>query len=204
MNVKHCRMILSVLLTILLLAVLSAAYAEEKSQEQAEQGLEEIQTLVEMSEVDGTEGMSLEELTEAFTETAMSDYYDNATGFSMQYPAIFQFSEEAGTAAKTADGRATLSIENLSNDGNLTESILLEAIKLELPDAEPQRNEKNGCLRTDRITDEGLICQTDLYLVTEKSFHHVVIRYPAEEQEQYAPYIEYMINTLAASSTEQG
>ncbi len=169
-----------------------------------EQGVQEIQQLLEVSEVEGTDGMNLEELTEAFTEKAMSDYLDSQTGFSMQYPSVFVFDEEKDSlTAYTQDGKASMMIENMAG-GNLTEEILLEAIRLEAPDAEPRKYEQNNCLRLDRTLDGGDRCRTDLYLVTKTSFHHVIIEYPAKEQEVYGPYIEYMINTMETKESEQG
>lgn len=186
-----------------LLAVSVLPGAAEEGETAEEQGVQEIQQMLEVSDVENTEGMGLEELTEAFSEKAMSDYADGLTGFSMQYPSVFTFDEEQGSAtAYTADGKASLTIENLQG-GNLTEEILLGAIKLEAPEAEPVRNEQNGCLRVDREAEGGRI-RTDLYLIAKNSFHHVTIEYPAEEQETYGPYIEYMINTMETKESEQG
>ena len=193
-----------ILLALLTALAVTGAAAAEGAEGQEEQGLDEIQPLVEMNDVTGTEGMSLGELTDAFREAAMGEYYDSATGFSMQYPSVFQFDEEDGSTARTEDGTASLSIENMGNDGSLTEDMLMEAIRIEAPDAELQKIEQNGCIRMDRKTDEGRMVQTDLYLVTENSFHHIILRYPVDQQELYIPYIEYMINTFSNSETEQG
>ena len=84
------------------------------------------------------------------------------------------------------------------------EDILLEAIKLEAPEAEPIRNQQNNCIRVDRVLGDASRCRTDLYLIGKGSFHHVTVEYPAEEQETYAPYIEYMINTMETKESEQG
>jgi hypothetical protein len=189
----------------LFLALCFAARAEEGPAEEMEQGLEEIQPLLEQSDVDETEGMGLEEMTDAFTESAMSEYIDSTTGFSMQYPSIFVFDEsKSGSVAMTADRKASLSIDNMINQGGLDEQALTEAIRLEAPDAELQRNEQNGCLRCDRTTDNGSVGQTDLYFLTETSFHHIILRYPSEEKETYFSYIEYMINTMEAKDTDLG
>ena len=58
-----------------LMILFSAAGAETQ-----EQGLEEIQQLAEIAQVDGKEGMSLEEMTNAFSETAMSEYAESTSG----------------------------------------------------------------------------------------------------------------------------
>jgi hypothetical protein len=199
---SYTKRFFALLCAMLMTAAMMPACAEE-GEAAEEQGVQEIQQLLEVSEVENTEGLGLEELTEAFSEKAMSDYADGLTGFSMQYPSVFVFDEEKDTmTAYTADRKASLSIENLQG-GNLTEEILLGAIKLEAPDAEPQKYEQNNCLRVDR-TAEGGRRRTDLYLIAKNSFHHVSIEYPAEEQETYGPYIEYMINTMETKESEQG
>ena len=192
------------MICLIMISCLAFAAAETTAEE-TEQGLEEIQPLLELSEVNQAEGMSLEEMTEAFTESAMSEYYDGTSGFSMQYPSIFQFDESGdGASAVTADRKATMTIENMVNEGGLDEEPLVNAIRLEMPDAEPQKNAQNGCLRFDRKTDQGKTGQTDLYLLAAHSFHHIVLRYPSEEQEIYDSYIEYMINTMGTDETDQG
>lgn len=192
-------------LAILCLLMLCLAACAETTPEETEQGLDEIQPLLEMAEVSSTEGMSLEETTDAFTEAVMNEYIDSVTGFSMQYPAAFVFDEETGVPfAKTPDGKATLSMDHMANNGKLDEKTLREAILNETPDAEIQLNEKNGCLRVDRQTEDRAYWQTDIYLLTESSFHHIVMRYPEEEKGIYFPYIQYMINTISTEETDLG
>ena len=170
-----------------------------------EQGLEEIQPLIEMSDVKDTEGMSLEEITDAFAENSMCEYMDSETGFSMQYPAAFEFDESmGGLTAASADGKATLSIENMVHDGNLTREILLEAIKLEVPGFDEKGSETNNCLRVTKKEEQDTITQTDLYYLTDKSFHHIILRYPAEEEATYSSYIDYMINTMGSNDSDLG
>lgn len=193
------------LAAVLLSVTLAAAGYSENVPDETEQGLNEIQPLLELSEVNETEGMSLEEMTDAFTESAMSEYFDSVTGFRMQYPSIFLFDEETtGTAAVTSDGKATLTIDSMENQGELSEAELIEAIRIETKDAKVQKNEQNGCLRTDRVTGEGKTIQTDLYFLTEHSFHHIIIVYPAGEKGTYSNYIEYMINTMETDETDLG
>ena len=120
-------------------------------------------------------------------------------------PSVFQFNEgSSGNAAVTGDGKASMIIDNMPNPGTLDENALIEAIKMEIPDAVPQKNEQNGCLRFDRNTDNGSVIQTDLYFLTEKSFHHITMRYPAAEKEKYQSYLEYMINTMETAGTDLG
>ena len=191
------------MLCILLSAAL--AFTGCAAAETAEQGLEEIQPLLEAADVDGEEGMSLEEMTDAFAGSAMSEYADHATGFRMQYPSVFVFDEEAeGSFAATEDRKATLAIDNMENANELTEEALLEAIRFEQPDAVPRKNEQNGCLRVDWPADDRGILRTDLYFLTGKSFHHIIITYPQEEQETFSAYIEYMINTMETDDTDLG
>jgi hypothetical protein len=188
-----------------LLAFCCVCAGAETATEESEQGLEEIQTLLDISEVEDTEGMGLEEMTEAVIDSAMSEYIDTATGFSMQYPSSFLFDEgENSSFAVNADRTASLYIENIVNEGTLTEEILIEAIRLEIPEAEMQKNEQNGCLRFDRTEDNGNACQTDLYLLTKRSLHHIIIRYPAEKTEMFETYISFMINTMETDDTDLG
>ena len=195
---------------VLLFATAAGILAEEAPNDDAaapateEPAVEEIRPLIENSQVTETEGMGLEELTEAFSETAMSDYADSYTGFFMQYPAFFIFSEDQeASVAYSEDGKAALRIESMPVEGELTEEELKKAIQFEMPDAEILRNEQNGCLRVDRTNDRGQK-QTDLYLITGKSFHHVTILYPADEEGLFAAYISYMINTMEIIGSDQG
>ena len=126
--------IAAVLLTVA--AMVFTAAAGETVPAETEQGLNELQNLLDMTEVDDKEGLSLEEMTDAFSEAVMSEYFDSASGFSMQYPSVFQFSEEeTGDFASTADGRATLRIENNPVQDGLGEDTLKTAILFETPDA---------------------------------------------------------------------
>ena len=192
--------------TAVLLVLCIAASFAEIPQEATEQGLDEIKPLIEISEVEiEEEGMSLEEMTDAVEETAMSEYFDSATGFSMQYPSVFLFDEgSSGTLAATADGKATLRIDNMEVQEGLNEETLKAAILFETPDAVIQKNEQNGCLRVDRSAEAGGTAQTDLYLLAERSFHHIIICYPEEEKGTFFSYIEYMINTMETNETDLG
>lgn len=185
-------------------AAAESAASEVQGQGKEEQGLSEIQPLIKISDVTETEGMSLEEVTEAATNAVMSEYIDGGTGFIMQYPSVFQFDEEQDTlTARTEDGKAVMIIENMENNGGLTRDALLEAFR-QIPDSDLRTNEQNGCIRIDRIAEDGENYQTDLYFLTEKSFHHITLIYPPEEQEVYHAYIEYMINSMGTDATDQG
>ena len=198
------RLISCLIISLVLLFSVASAPAEETEQEM-EQGLDEIRPLMEMAEVEEKKGMGLEEITDAFSLSAMSEYHEDMTGFSIQYPSIFQFDDEQeGNIAYTADHRASLSIDNMVHQDTLTEESLLQMIRWDVPEAEPVRNEQNGCLRVDRTAADGTVCVTDLYLLTSASFHHIVITYPKDEQEIYSQYIEYMINTMESKNTDLG
>ena len=200
---RHMRLITAAVAVIMALSA-AAAFAETQS-EDTEQGLEEIRPLLEITDVDDQEGIGLEEMTEAFTESVMSEYIDSLTGFIMQYPSVFLFDEERpGNSAATADGKAVMIIDSMPNQTGLDEDTLIAAIRNEAPEATVMKNEQNGCLRIDRIMDGGMTGQTDLYLLTGASFHHITLRYPAEEQGTYSAYIEYMINTMETNETDLG
>ena len=199
---KRARNILCLTAAFVMAVCLSAA--AETASESEEQGVEEIRQMLGISNVEETEGMSLEEMTDAFADSAMSEYVDHTAGFSMQYPSVFQFDEETGNTAVTADGRASLTIENIGNAGGLTAESLLDAIRLEIPDYNPEGKTRNNCIRADRKVRDGTMIQTDLYHLTEKSFHHIILRYPSDEEEIYSSYIEYMINTMETNDTDLG
>ena len=55
-----------------------------------------------------------------------------------------------------------------------------------------------------RNEEQDKMIQTDLYYLTEKSFHHIILRYPSAEEETYSSYIDYMINTMETKESEQG
>lgn len=197
---RRSRNRLSAFLALLLAAMLTVASAGT-----AEDGSPDEEAQAGTARTDELDGTVPDKIPGPSGEHDMSEYYDSATGFRMQYPSVFQFDEyQTGSIAVTTDGKASLSIDNLENTGGLTEKMLLEAIRLENPDAEPRKNEQNGCLRVDRTENKGKKCRTDLYFLTGKSFHHITIKYPAGEQELYASYIEYMINSLETSETDQG
>ena len=71
---RHRRMVC--LATVMLAGTIATTGIAENGPEVAEQGLNEIQPLLEISEVDETEGMSLEEMTEAY----FSSIEDKLTG----------------------------------------------------------------------------------------------------------------------------
>lgn len=194
---KPAFQILLFVLPLICFFVTSNVYAE------AEQGLEEIQPLFAITEIGESDGLSLEEMTDAVEENVMSEYYDSSTGFAMHYPSVFQFDESLpGSQAVTADGQATLFIEHMENNGALDEKTLLEAFSYE--GTQPRKYEQNGCLRIDRAAEKNGYLQTDLYLLTEKFFHHITIIYPENEKGNYFSYIEYMINTMDTSETDLG
>lgn len=169
----------------------------------AEQGVEEMQSLFAISDTGEGDGLGLEEMTEALDENMMGEYYDSVSGFTMHYPSMFQFDESIpGSMAVTEDRRATLLIEHMENNGALDEKTLLEAFSFE--GSQPRKYEQNGCLRIDRSPENSGTLQTDLYLLTDKYFHHVTITYPEDEKGNYFSYIEYMINTMATSETDLG
>ena len=199
------RFFFLIIMIVMLAACSVSVKAETAPEGTEEQGLDEIQPLIEMSDVKDTEGMSLEEMTDAFADASMCEYMDSETGFSMQYPAVFQFDEGlGGLIAVSADGKATLSIENMAHDGSLTKEILLEAVKLEVPGFDAKDAETNNCLRVTRKEDQDKMIQTDLYYLTDKSFHHIILRYPSEQEGTYSSYIDYMINTMETSDSELG
>ena len=92
----------------------------------------------------------------------------------------------------------------MAHEGSLTKEILMEAIKLEVPNFDANGAEVNNCLRVTRKENQDTMIQTDLYYLTEKSLHHIILRYPSDQEETYSSYIDYMINTMETNDSELG
>ncbi len=169
-----------------------------------EEGILEIQPLMEGTSVEDTEGMDLEQLTEAVTNEAMSEYWNSDTGFRMQYPATFIFSEEGGIAqAVDPEGMIRMTIECMPRDAALTEEMIQQAIMLDSPDARIRRYEESDCLRFDRDQDDGSLI-IDLYVFAPTKIHHISIACAEAASETTSTWLEYMIHSIQTDETDVG
>ena len=138
-------------------------------------------------------------------ESLMSEYIDTMTDFRIEYPSVFVFTENgSGAYAVTADGKSSLSIDSMVNDGMLDETSLINAIRLEIPDAELRRSDLKGIYRFDRSLEDSRTIRTDIWFLNEASFHHMILTYPAEETDVYDSYIEYMIHSIGSTKPDLG
>ncbi len=169
-----------------------------------ESGLAELQPLLEAAEVDDMEGMDLEELTAAVAEEAMSEYLNSETGFHMQYPSSFSFSEEGGVAMATGeDGQIFMLIECMPKGEGLTAEMIQQAVMLDSPDAKIQHYEESGCVRFDRRQDDGTLL-VDLYVITETKIHHISISCAESAEEMLYTWLDYMIHSITTDETDVG
>jgi len=195
---------------MLVFTAAGAAEGTETAQEPAqptpatqEEGYSEIEALLEINEMGDTEGMSLEEITDAFTNGAMKEYLNEKAGFSMLYPSVFEW-DENGLIAASADGKAMLQIESISNGGVKNLQIIAEMTGKSEPEAQVEYTEKSGLLKMKRTGKENAMITVDLYLETDAWIHHAYMVYPADQDEVYDPYIPYMLNSMTSSEAEQG
>lgn len=195
-----------------LLAFSAAGIAEgtETAQDSAqptpvteEAGYSEIEALLEINEMDDIEGMSLEEITDAFTNGAMKEYLNEKAGFSMLYPSVFEW-DENGMIAVSEDGKATLQIESIANGGEKTLPIIAEMTKKSEPGAQVEYTEESSLLKLKKTQKENPVITVDLYLETGAWIHHAYLVYPADQDEIYEPYLPYMLNSMTSSESEQG
>lgn len=64
-------------------------------------------------------------------------------------------------------------------------------------------DEMTGCVRTRYVTGEGQVV-IDFYLEGEQHLYHAGLAFPEAAQAEYAPYVEYMMNSLTADELGLG
>ena len=199
---KTIGILLAAILVLLCLSGLGEQPAASGEQNE-EIALKELQPLMEMTEVENTEGLDLEELTEAYANSAMSEYVDG-TGLCFQYPSVLVFSEENGSSvAVSEDGAASLWIESLERDAQLTLDNLRSAVSLTSPKAETEILQDIGCL-TVRQEGEDRVQIAEIYLLSKNWMHHLTMRYPSDQAETYNTYLSYLVNSLTTQESDLG
>ena len=168
-----------------------------------EDGVLELQALMEASGVENTEGMDLEELTEALENAAMSEYFSSDTGLRFQYPASLQFADDSAQVARNADGSLRMIVESVAGDQDLTLEMIRQAMLFSLPGAEEKEYQENGCLRFDGKTESGEY-RTELFVKTDSWLHHITFEGSAEVWANLEPSLEYMIYSITTDETEVG
>ena len=200
-------LILGLVLCWVIPMMISHASGEEAAEpipegETEEAGFSEIMGILEAHPVEDMEGMDLEALTEALTESTMGEFFDPTSGFRMQYPSMLQFTDEDGAAALSEDGKIRLTIISTPDGKDLTDEILMEAVKMEDPSGEIRVYEEPDCLAKETITEEN--CQIDIYMISGGWLHHVTLVYPEDQKESIVPFIEYMINSMTTEDGDVG
>lgn len=185
-------------------AALSAAESEKPETAAEEEGLQELQPLLELSAVEDTDGLDLEQLTQTIDNEAMSEYFNSETGFSMRYPSSFVFSEDSGTAAAaSSDGKIHMIIEAIPRDEALTMEVIQQVIMMDSPDAGITKYPESDTIRFERKQDDGSLL-VDVYMFTESMLHHVSITCADGSEEVLHTYLDYMINSMTTNETEVG
>lgn len=133
------------------------------------------------------------------------EYYNANCGFAIQYPAIFPeesiLEDQTGVSAALAE--AGVSFFARREEKTQTIDALLKEKKQEIPTLETNKDEMTGCVRTRCVTGEGQVV-IDFYLEGESAVYHAGLAFPEEAQAEYAPYVEYMMNSLTADELGLG
>lgn len=195
---------------VLLIAVLAAAEETAPAADSGEssavhqEGYAEIESLLEGSEVGQTENMTLEEITDAFNNGSMKEFLNVESGLSVQYPAMFEFQDDAGYLAVAEDGKATLEITSVQNQGEKLLKNILEITGEGMKDAKTEYHPEAGTLLLRRVNPEEQAVYADLYLETKNWLHHVALVYPESQENLYDPYLLYMLHSMTSNESAQG
>ena len=188
----------------IMIAASAASYGEEAAENKPEEaGLAEIQGILEVQPVGDIDGMDLEALTSALSDSVMGEYYDPVSGFRMQYPSVLQFTEKDNEAAALSDdGRIRMTIESTPDGKQLTVQALTEAVRLGDPAGTIREYaEQSSFVMESTSGDEFRI---DLYTLLGDWLHHVTITCPRNEKETVMPFVEYMINSITTDGGDVG
>lgn len=147
----------------------------------------------------------MEEAAQAYLTAQTIEYYNAGYGFSVQYPALFPeesiIEDERGIAGELPERGMSFFARREEKTYALSE--LVEEKKKEIPALETNMNEMTGCVRTHYVSAEGLYV-TEFYLEGEDALYHAGLTFPADAQTEYAPYAEYMMNSLSADELGLG
>ncbi len=170
-----------------------------------QKGYSELSGLLEKSELGAEgEGMTLEEITDAFTNGAMKEYVNEESGLSVQFPATFEFQEETGDFAVSENGLARLEITSIQKGKESLLKSIMEMTKEGVRDAACDYQPEMGTLIMKRTDPENSTVYADLYLETDSWLHHAALTYPESEAGKYDPFLSYMLHSMTSSESEQG
>ena len=179
------------------------AVSEEKDH-QEEAGYAELEKLMSTCDSMDIEGMSFEEISDAYIDNAMVEYLDGNTGFGVMYPAVLNKQIEGNVTGFTSDdGKASIIIEAIPADKSLSIKDLEKSILTENPKAKITNNETTGCFRSDFDQEDGTSVM-DLYMSTDKWLHHVRYAYPKAQEETYGLYKDFIMNSMKTDELALG
>lgn len=148
-----------------------------------------------------------EELLESYFTRTMIEYVNAACGYSIQYPAIF--TEElivdmtSGIQAELVDGMASFSVNRVDNVDGLTLDEVLAQETQNIPGTKVAVDEITGAGRSFLIDEEGIAHEV-IFMVTEGYVYQAELNYPADQAEDYAMYVEYMMNSFSVDELGLG
>ncbi|MBQ8653921.1 MAG: hypothetical protein IJ507_03205 [Clostridia bacterium] len=135
-----------------------------------------------------------------FDET-MSEYQNEALGFSIQYPTLFMqgsVTENAdGVSGQLADGSASFRVQRRANEQSVTLLGYAEDMLNRYADASMSLNDVSCTVRITHQREDGQT-QVDMAIVTEGWIYEAQLCYAPGLAESFALYSEYMLNSFMA------
>lgn len=182
----------------------ASAALNESSGQTEEVGYVELEKLMSTCDSMDIEGMSFEDISDAYIDNALVEYFDGNTGFSVLYPALLSKQLEGGSTGFTSeDGKATILIEAIPADKALSVKNLEESIRTGDPGAKTAFDEETGCFRSDSVQGDDTVVM-DLYLSAEKWLHHVRYSYPKAQEDIYGLYKDFIMNSMKTDELALG
>lgn len=148
-----------------------------------------------------------EELLEGYFNQTMIEYVNAICGYSIQYPAIFAEDQivetTGGIQAELSDGTASFSVARVENVGGLPMDAILTQETQNVPGTKVAVDEVTGAGRSILIDEEG-IAHEAIFLVTEAYVYQAELNYPVDQAEDFAMYVEYMMNSFTVDELGLG
>lgn len=149
--------------------------------------------------------LMMEEAAQAYFEGATVEYYNAQYGFAVQYPALFpeeSVEEDAyGVNAELPEEKVSFFARWEEKTKPMNE--LIEGKKKEFPSLSANINESTGCICMQYVHADG-VREIHFYLEGEQAVYHAGITFPEDAQNVWAPYAEYMMNSLTADELDLG
>lgn len=154
-----------------------------------------------------TDEALLEELTDLYFARTMMEYVNTACGYSIQYPALFSedliVETAAGVQAELADGTTSFSVARVENAEGLTLEALLAREQENDPATLVVVDEITGAGRSYVCDEEGIVHEA-IFIVSAEYVYQAELNYPQDQAEDYALYVDYMMNSFSAEGLGVG